>query len=358
MNYYKYIDNTGKYMYNIGVLHEVVHRILPNITERNDPMNEVKTDAMVQTPVLEIKGLSKAFGKKQILRDITLSVNSGEVFGFLSPNGSGKTTTIKLVLGLLNYSEGEIRICGRNIKTEFESAVANVGGIIENPEMYKYLTGWQNLMQYRRMHDGISDERMEEVIDIVGLRSRINDKISKYSLGMRQRLGIAQAIMHRPKLLILDEPTNGLDPAGIKDLRDIFKRLAHEEGCAVFVSSHMLAELELMCDRVCVIDRGTVVKSMSMDEIHSAMDDGDNVVYRIKSSDIPAAVAVIEGMSLQCQQLDGELEVTMQKDQVSALNKALVLADVPVEGFAPVQKSLEDAFMEITGETPEGGVGQ
>lgn len=321
-------------------------------------MDQEKRGAVSNSPVLEIRGLSKAFGKKQVLRDITLTVNGGEVFGFLGPNGSGKTTTIKLVLGLLNYKEGEIRICGRDVKKEFEEAVSNVGGIIENPEMYKYLTGRQNLMQYRRMHDGITDERMEEVIDIVGLRSRINDKISKYSLGMRQRLGIAQAIMHRPKLLILDEPTNGLDPAGIKELRDIFKHLAHEEGCAVFVSSHMLAELELMCDRVCVIDRGTIAKSMSMDEIHSSINDEEHVVYRIKCGNIPAACAIVDKMGFEWHEIDSELEITLNKNKVSELIRAIVLADIPVESYAPVQKSLEDAFMEITGDTPKGGVGQ
>ncbi len=311
-----------------------------------------------QNAVLEIKGLSKSFGKRVILRDISLTVNSGEVFGFLGPNGSGKTTTIKLIMGLLTYKEGEIKVCGSDVKQEFEVAVSNIGGIIENPEMYKYLTGRQNLMQYRRMHDGITDERVEEVIDIVGLRSRIDDKISKYSLGMRQRLGIAQAIMHRPKLLILDEPTNGLDPAGIKDLRDIFKRLAHEEGCAVFVSSHMLAELELMCDRVCVIDRGAVVKSMSMEEIHTKSGDDDSVAYRFHCGDISRAGEIASGMELQWQNSNGEIEVTLKPEQVPELNRALVLANIPVFGIAPVQKSLEDAYMEITGDTPKGGVGQ
>ena len=312
----------------------------------------------VQMPVLEIKGLSKAFGKKQILRDISLRVDSGEIFGFLGPNGSGKTTTIKLILGLLNYKEGEISICGKDVKTQFEDAVSNIGGIIENPEMYTYLTGRQNLLHYRRMHDGITDERIEEVIDIVGLRARIDDKISKYSLGMRQRLGIAQAIMHRPKLLILDEPTNGLDPAGIKDLRDIFKRLAHKEGCAVFVSSHMLAELELMCDRVCVIDRGTVVKSMSMDEIHSAVSDGERAVYRIKCDNIPLAGSIVTELEGEWTQEGDEIEATVDPEKITDLLKKLVLSDIAVTAFTPVQKSLEEAFMEITGDTPKGGVGQ
>lgn len=308
--------------------------------------------------ILEIKGLSKSIGKKQILKDINLEVKGGEVFGFLGPNGSGKTTTIKLMLGLLNYSCGQIRICGHDVKREFEKAVSNIGRIIENPEMYKYLTGKQNLMQYRRMQDGITDERFEEVIDMVHLRARINDKISKYSLGMRQRLGIAQAILHHPKLLVLDEPTNGLDPSGIKELRDIFKRLAHEEGCAVFVSSHMLAELELMCDRVCIINHGVVVGNMTMDEIKSAKEGGNRLSYRVNSSSPESAAIVAGDMGIENRISGGALEIITEKENVPAYIKALALADVAVEGVVPIQKSLEDAFMEMIGDTPEGGVGQ
>lgn len=308
--------------------------------------------------ILEIRGLSKSMGKKQILKDITLEVNGGEVFGFLGPNGSGKTTTIKLMLGLLNYNQGQIRICGHDVKRDFEKAISNIGGIIENPEMYKYLTGRQNLMQYRRMQEGITDERFEEVIDIVHLRARIDDKVSKYSLGMRQRLGIAQAILHRPKLLVLDEPTNGLDPAGIKELRDIFKHLAHEEGCAVFVSSHMLAELELMCDRVCIINHGVVISNMTMDEIRSAKEGKGGTAYRVNTADPEAAAAVAEKIGIEYSINGGTLEITTEKENVSGFIKALALADIDVEGVVPVQKTLEDAFIELVGETPEGGVGQ
>ena len=308
--------------------------------------------------ILEIRGLSKSMGKKQILKDITLEVNGGEVFGFLGPNGSGKTTTIKLMLGLLNYNQGQIRICGHDVKRDFEKAISNIGGIIENPEMYKYLTGRQNLMQYRRMQEGITDERFEEVIDIVHLRARIDDKVSKYSLGMRQRLGLAQAILHRPKLLVLDEPTNGLDPAGIKELRDIFKHLAHEEGCAVFVSSHMLAELELMCDRVCIINHGVVISNMTMDEIRSAKEGKGGTAYRVNTADPEAAAAVAEKIGIEYSINGGTLEITTEKENVSGFIKALALADIDVEGVVPVQKTLEDAFIELVGETPEGGVGQ
>lgn len=308
--------------------------------------------------ILEIRGLSKSFGKKEILKDINLTVNGGEVFGFLGPNGSGKTTTIKLMLGLLNYGSGSIKICGNEVKSEFEKAIANIGGIIENPEMYKYLTGRQNLMQYARMQDGITKERMEEVIDIVHLRARIDDKISKYSLGMRQRLGIAQAILHHPKLLVLDEPTNGLDPAGIKELRDIFKRLAHEEGCAVFVSSHMLAELEQMCDRVCVINHGVVVDNMTMEEIRSEKQGDNRQNYHIDTQNKEGAIKAAEEMGIEYTLYDGQLAVTVEKENISKYIKRLALADVDIEAVIPIQKSLEDAFMEIIGDTPEGGVGQ
>lgn len=308
--------------------------------------------------ILEISGLYKSLGKKEILKDINLTVNCGEVFGFLGPNGSGKTTTIKVMLGLLTYSKGSVRICGHEVKSDFEKAVANIGGIIENPEMYKYLTGRQNLIQYARMQDGITKERLEEVIDTVHLRARIDDKISKYSLGMRQRLGIAQAILHRPKLLVLDEPTNGLDPAGIKELRDIFKHLAHEEGCAVFVSSHMLAELELMCDRVCVINHGSVLENMTMEEIHSLKDGNSRILYRIITPDTESAIRAAETMGIENKINDGVLEIKTEKENISAFVKQLVLSDVNVEGVIPLQKSLEDAFMEMVGKTPEGGVGQ
>lgn len=308
--------------------------------------------------ILWINDLSKSIGKKEILKNITLKVYSGEVFGFLGPNGSGKTTTIKTMLGLLNYKEGSIKICNHEVNDDFEAAVANVGGIIENPEMYKYLTGRQNLMQYARMQNGITKERIEEVIDIVNLRARIDDKISKYSLGMRQRLGIAQAILHRPKLLVLDEPTNGLDPAGIKELRDILRHLAHEEGCGVFISSHMLAELELMCDRVCVINSGTVINTMTMDEIHNLKSDDSRTLYKVNTDDREAAEKIAEELGIEHRSNGEDLEILIEKSEISAYIKALVLANVNVEGVIPQQKSLEDAFMEMIGDTPKGGVGQ
>ena len=229
-------------------------------------------------PVLSIKHLSKQLGKRRILTDITLDVMPGEIFGFLGPNGSGKTTTIKLMLGLLRIESGEISICGHNVKTDFEAAMTCVGGIIENPEMYRYLSGRENLELYRRMYDDVPRERIDELIKLVRLEARADDKIAKYSLGMRQRLGLAQALLNHPKLLVLDEPTNGLDPAGIKELRDILKELSHTENVSVFISSHQLAELDLMCDRVGILDRGVLLRTMSIEEVRSAGVSNSSVV--------------------------------------------------------------------------------
>jgi len=159
-------------------------------------------------------------------------------------------------MGLLDIDEGHIEICGFDNVRHFEKAMECVGGIVENPETYSYLTGMQNLRQYKRMRKGVTEERLKEVVKLVGLENRIHEKVKRYSLGMRQRLGLAQAIMHRPKLIVMDEPTNGLDPSGIRELRDIFKRLAHEEGVSVLVSSHLLSEMELMCDRVGIWQTG------------------------------------------------------------------------------------------------------
>lgn len=305
-------------------------------------------------PVLHIRELTKILGGRRILDNVTFDVFPGEIFGFLGLNGSGKTTTIKLILGLLSIDKGEISVCSHDVKREFEKAVANVGGIVENPEMYKYLTGRENLEQYRRMYDDVPVERIDEVVKIVRLEERIDEKISRYSLGMKQRLGIAQAILHKPKLLVLDEPTNGLDPAGIKDLRDIFKTLAHNEGCSVFVSSHMLAELELMCDRVCVIDRGAILGSMTMDEIH-AQRNGEEIKYTVEVSDAEKALAIAAERVTDAAQSDAGITFMASAQTAADTVSAFCAAGVSVYSMTKETKSLEQAFMKITSKEGEGG---
>ncbi|MBR6337060.1 MAG: ABC transporter ATP-binding protein [Ruminococcus sp.] len=303
--------------------------------------------------VLKIEKLNKTLGKRHILHDISFEAHAGEVFGFLGPNGAGKTTTIKCAVGLISIDEGTIEICGHNVNKEFEAAMQNVGGIVENPEMYKYLTARQNLEQYARMRDGVTPERIDKVVELVGLTNRMNEKIVKYSLGMRQRIGVAQALLHNPKLLILDEPTNGLDPAGIKELRDILKRLAHEEGVCVIVSSHLMSEMELMCDRVGIIANGKMLGVYTLEEMISSSN-GETTDYIIKCSDVNKAFELIDIEGVEKNIVNEELEIIVPNDRahelISAVNKTIVTNDIGLyEVTMREKKKLEEVFIEMTG---------
>lgn len=298
--------------------------------------------------VLEIEDLSKSFGSRKVLDNVTLSVGEGEILGYLGPNGSGKTTTIKLILGLLKITHGKILICGHDVALDFESAIARVGGIVENPEMYSYLTARENLRHFARMYDHpIEESRINEVLSLVGLSSRADEKISKYSLGMRQRLGVAQAILHRPSLLVLDEPTNGLDPAGIKDLRDLLKKLAHDEGLAVFVSSHLLSELEQLCDTVAVINHGKVVGKKSLSELQNMSADAkSSLVLSVKDEARALSILKDHGYDATCE--EGRITLTTSHDNIPGIIYLLCLGGVKIYGAEEKKRSLEDAFLEMT----------
>lgn len=304
------------------------------------------------TAALRIEHLNKYFGKKQILHDISFETYPGEVFGFLGPNGAGKTTTIKIAVGHLRLDDGDILINGQSIRKNFESAMAQVGGIIENPEFYKYMTGMQNLRQYARMRGNVDEKRINEVVEIVGLKNRINDKVGKYSLGMRQRLGVAQAILHRPKLLILDEPTNGLDPAGIKELRDILKNLAHKENICVIVSSHLMSEMELMCDRVGIIANGKLTGVHTVEEMISTVS-GDREQFIIRVSDCQKALAVLDFISEKSVADDKHISVTVDKEnadeELFEVTAKIISCGIRLGTVTPKEnKKLEDVFIELT----------
>ena len=309
--------------------------------------------------VLSISHLTKSFGRRAVVRDVSLECYAGEVFGFLGPNGAGKTTTIKMAVGMLFADAGKITIDGYDLEKDFEKAMARVGGIVESPEFYSYMSGYENLMQYARMRGVCDKQRIDEVVALVGLSVRIHDKVKKYSLGMRQRLGIAQALLHRPKLLILDEPTNGLDPAGIKDLRDIFKRVAHEENCAVLVSSHLMSEMELMCDRVGIISRGEMIAVQSIEEMLSSVKQNRaDYVYRV--SDAAMALESVAEWTMEGKIVDeNTLELVIEQDKseqiLPRINRALVEKGIDLYTIVPKEnRRLEDVFIEITG-GKEGG---
>ena len=231
--------------------------------------------------ILKCENLCKSFGKRQILNNVSLEVNQGDILGFIGPNGAGKTTTIKLILGLQSIDSGTVKINGYDIQKEFEKAIEKVGTIVENPDLYMYLSGYDNLKLISNMYKNIDKKRIDEVVKLVKLEQRINDKVSKYSLGMRQRLGIAQALLHKPNLLILDEPTNGLDPEGIKELRELIKDLAEKENMAIVISSHNLSELESFCNKVTIIKNGKIVETSTINEVkkveHSYIIEIDNL---------------------------------------------------------------------------------
>lgn len=302
---------------------------------------------------LKIEKLNKTLGKRHILHDIDIEAYEGEVFGFLGPNGAGKTTTIKIIVGLLSLDSGDISIGGYNINKNFEKALAGIGGIVENPEMYKHLTGRENLMQYARMRDGVTKERIDEVVELVGLTKRIDEKIKRYSLGMRQRLGVAQAILHRPKLLILDEPTNGLDPSGIKELRDILKKLAHEENICVMVSSHLMSEMELMCDRVGIIANGSIIGTYTIEEMINS-NSNSNTEYVLEVDSTEKALSVIDDKYSPQIIDDTHFSLSIksdenQKEGIYAINKTLINSDIKLYTVTHKEnKSLEEVFIELT----------
>lgn len=303
---------------------------------------------------IQLKHVSKYFGKRKVVDDLSFTTQTGEVFGFLGPNGAGKTTTIKMLVGLIGIDEGSISVCGNDVTKDFEKALANIGGIVENPEMYRYMTGYQNLKQYARMRKGVTTQRINQVVELVGLSNRIHEKVSKYSLGMRQRLGVAQALLHHPKVLVLDEPTNGLDPAGIRQLRDILRNLAHTEDICVLVSSHLMSEMQLMCDRVAILVKGQLIQTTTVEELVTAVGGGKGR-YRYHVSDAKTASVLLAGNpSLQLSSIDSqhmELQLLENADEttLAQTNRLLISQGIELYTAAPVESQrLEDAFIELT----------
>jgi len=297
--------------------------------------------------LLKIENLTKVIKKKKILDDVSLTVNSGEIVGFLGPNGAGKTTTIKMIMGLFSITSGHISVCGHDIVTDFENAMKNIGGIVENPDLYKRLTGRQNLSYYASMYEGDSKKQIDDVVELVKMAARIDDKVKTYSLGMRQRVGLAQALLHRPKLLVLDEPTNGLDPIGIKELRDLLKYLSKNADVGVFVSSHLLSEMELMCDRIYIIDNGVVIGEKTIEQVKES-DTEDIFSYSFITSDKEKTYEYFKGLEANCEQVNGGVTVVMKRDQIPSIIRDLVSMGIDLYAVNQSQRTLEQDFISMT----------
>ena len=289
--------------------------------------------------VLECNKVFKKIGHHVIVSDLSFSLNEGDILGFIGPNGAGKTTSIKLMLGLQSLSGGSVKILGYDIKKDFVKAIRQVGAIVENPDLYMYLTGYENL-KIASVFYQVDKNRIDEVVRLVGLEERIHDAVKNYSLGMRQRLGIAVAILHRPKLLILDEPMNGLDPEGIKDLKNILITLARDYSMAIIISSHILSELESFCTRICIFSKGRVEKDASIAEIKRIT---EKERYCLEVSDTN-----LDSILTSYQVLDNEhIEVSTTRENIVNILKALLLNDIFVYEVKREVLSLEDVFLKV-----------
>ena len=292
--------------------------------------------------VLKCEHLHKNFGKKEILKDVSLELEKGDILGFIGPNGAGKTTTIKLILGLQSITSGTVNINGYDVDKNFTKAIEKVGAIVENPDLYMYLTGYENLKLIANLYKGVGKNRIDEVVKLVRLENRINDKVSKYSLGMRQRLGIAQAILHKPNLLILDEPTNGLDPEGIKEIRELLKELAEKEKMAILISSHNLLELETFCNKICIIKNGRVMETNRIEEVKNITKGG--YIFEIDNTEM------IDKMFNNVTVVNGQtFKIVVDRKEVPNVVKKLVENDVKIYSINEDKITLEDAFLKKTG---------
>lgn len=297
--------------------------------------------------VLKIEGLHKYFGSVRAVDGISLTVNKGDVYGFLGPNGSGKTTTIRCMLGLITPKQGEVEVCGHNINTDLAAALAKVGVVVETPTLYQYLSGRKNLQLFADLK-GVGRQQVDELLELVGLAARAGQKVSKYSLGMKQRLGLAQALLGNPELVVLDEPTNGLDPKGTREIRELIKSLSQQRQVTFFISSHLLHEVEQVCNRVGILRRGKMVSEGYVAELLSS----DELTYALDVSDRQHSKELLGSQDFvrSLEEDEGKLLVTVVKGNSGEISKLLVNNGITVNSIAEVPRTLESFFIEITGE--------
>ncbi len=293
--------------------------------------------------VLETKDLTKTYGKLRAVDAINITAYEGEVFGFLGPNGAGKTTTLGMVLGLVHPTHGEVCVLGEQVTPNHVHALRNVGALLGAPTFVPYLSAWDNLELVSRLTPHVDKKRIAEVLERVGLTDSAHRKVGKFSTGMKQRVGLAMALVHRPRFVILDEPTNGLDPAGMREIRSLLRSLA-ENGTSVLLSSHLLNEVQQVCDRIAVLNKGAVVAQGRVDELL----DGQKPSVRLTVNDTSVAVRALESLSgIENVQASGNTLIVIGVTSQEVMNHLLQQQVIPAEITA--QKSdLESLFMDVT----------
>jgi len=300
---------------------------------------------MKMNQIVATYDLSKRYGKAYRVKDVNLTVKEGEIYGFLGPNGAGKSTTLKMILGLTRLTEGKVTVFGKELESNRRSILNQTGSLIESPSYYGHLTGIENMRVIQKLRD-VPDKNVEEVLKIVRLEKQKDKKVGQYSLGMKQRLGIAMALLSFPKLLVLDEPTNGLDPAGISEIRELIKSLPQRYEITVLISSHLLSEIEQMATSVGIIDHGRMMFQGSMEDLKSK----NRPTIMIKTQNNKQAQKMLLQKGFSSMQ-EGEFLVfeNMTDEQVAGVNKILVSANIDVLRIEEHKKNLESIFMDITG---------
>jgi ABC-2 type transport system ATP-binding protein len=301
--------------------------------------------------VLRTQNLSKSYGSRLAVDNLNLDVRRGEIFGFLGPNGAGKTTTIRMALGLIAPTSGSVEVLGKDIGQHLSEVLPRVGALVETPALYTYMSGRNNLRTMASALGGIPDSHIDAILDVVGLRERQKDRVRTYSLGMKQRLGVAMALLHNPDLLILDEPANGLDPAGIVEIRDLMRALA-AQGKTVFISSHVLTEVQQICTRVAIINNGRLVTESTVEALTQTQGG-----FAVKVREPADALALVKaqpwGSSAQID-ANGYLLTPSPDGEGRSLNLFLSQAGHAPDLIMEQSESLEDVFLRLTGAAPNG----
>jgi len=297
------------------------------------------------TSIVQIRHLSKHFGDFHAVKDVNITVNTGDVYGFLGPNGAGKSTTMRCMLSLIQADQGSIELFGQSIQQHRSEILARVGSLIEKPDFYKYLSAFKNLQLFSRISGKpSSSQEIHEMLDFVGLAGRENDRVGGFSHGMRQRLGIAQTLLHQPDLIVLDEPTTGLDPQGIIDMRNLILRLKNEQNKTIILSSHNLSEVELICNRMVIIHQGKSIVEGNVAELLNE----DEQIIRIQTDSLsmPKLIQLLQTNYQPLQVNEQFVEISLLKENIPALNAQVVAAGLPIFAIEAKRK-LEDYFINL-----------
>lgn len=297
--------------------------------------------------VLEVQSLCKSFAGKKIINDVSFQVQAGDIYGFLGPNGAGKTTIIRMILNLIHLDSGKVTINGLDIKKDFDREIKTVGAIVETPKFHEYLSAYENLKQIANLHPEISNDWVHEVLTIVGLKERARDKVGTYSLGMKQRLGLAIALINKPKIIFLDEPTNGLDPKGMIEIRELIKKLASEQKITFFITTHMLHEVEQICNKVAIIQKGRLI---AQDYVSNLLNRETETVMIETDASKEAIEAVKSLITVKnAMVVDKGLKVEIDKGCSRELINVLSSNQIDVDYVYPLNQTLEQFFIELTG---------